>query len=627
MRVSGAAIRVWPDARRDRVREAFSMSARLVALLALLGLAGGLVLHVLGIDAPAHLAWAATTALLLVPLTVSVARTLLRGDLGVDAIALVSMAGALALGEYLTGAVIALMLAGGNALEEVANRRARRELSALVERAPRTALVHRGGSVEEVAVDAVGRGDVVLVRAGEVVPVDGLVVSEEAVVDESALTGEPLPVTVHRGGQVRSGTTSAGTAFELRALRPAAESAYAALVRLVQQAGSERAPFVRMADRYAAFFLPLTAVTAGAAWAASGDPVRALAVFVVATPCPLILAAPIALMSGLSRAARAGIVVKGTGAIERLGKARTVLLDKTGTLTLGRPELADIASLDSLPEDEALRLAASLDRLSAHPLAAALVAGAEQRGLELSLPDSAEEMLGHGIEGTVDGHQVLVGSARWLEARGVAATVQALDVDAAKVYIAIDGVPAAAVHLEDRVREDAGDLVPSLRRAGIEHIALVTGDKPAVAERIADELGIERVYAEQTPEQKLELVRALQAQPALRNVVMVGDGINDAPALALADVGIAMGTLGATVSSETADAVILVERVNRVADAVLVGRRALAIARQSVLLGLGASFVAMGFAAAGFLPPVMGALTQEVIDVGVILNALRALRG
>ena len=588
------------------------MSARLLALLALLGVAGGLLLHVLGLDAPAHLAWAATTALLLVPLTISVTRTLLRRDVGVDAIALVSMAGALALGEYLAGAVIALMLAGGNALEEVANRRARRELSALVERAPRVALVRRDDRAEEVAIGEVDRGDIVLVRAGEVVPVDGLVLSEEAVIDESALTGEPLPVTVHRGGPVRSGTASSGGAFELRALRPAAESAYAALVRLVQQAERERAPLVRLADRYAAFFLPATALIAGAAWVVSGDPVRALAVFVVATPCPLILAAPIALMSGLSRAARAGIVVKGAGAIERLGKARTVLLDKTGTITLGHPELADVASLD---------------RLSAHPLAAAVVSGAEQRGLELSLPESAEETLGHGIEGIVDGHNVLVGSARWLQAHEVTAAEQALDGGAAKVYVAIDGSAAAVILLDDRLREDAPALLPSLREAGIEHTALVTGDKPAVAERVAGELGIERVYAEQTPEQKLEIVRALQAQPNLRNVVMVGDGINDAPALALADVGIAMGTIGATVSSETADAVILVERVDRVADAVRIGRRALTIARQSVLIGIGASLVAMGFAAAGNLAPVTGALLQEVIDVGVILNALRALRG
>jgi P-type E1-E2 ATPase len=331
-------------------------------------------------------------------------------------------------------------------------------------------------------------------------------------------------------------------------------------------------------------------------------------------------------MSGLSRAARAGIVVKGAAAIERLAGARTVLLDKTGTITLGHMELADVASVDGLPEDETLRLAASLDRLSAHPLAAALVAGAEQRGLELSLPERAGETPGRGIEGTVDGHRVLVGSARWLESHGVAVD-ESVDGTAARVYVAVDGAAAAVIHLDDRLRDDAALLVPGLREVGIEHTALVTGDKPAVAERIAGELGIERVYAEQTPEQKLEIVRALQAQPGLRNVVMVGDGINDAPALALADVGIAMGTIGATVASETADAVILVERVDRVTDAVRIGRRALAIARQSVLLGLGASLVAMGFAAAGFLPPVMGALLQEVIDVGVILNALRALRG
>ena len=601
------------------------MSARLLALLALVGVVVGIVLHVLGIDAPAHLAWAATTALLLVPLTISVTRSLVRRDVGVDAIALVAMAGALALGEYLAGAVIALMLAGGNALEEIANRRARRELSALVQRAPRTALLLREGRVEEVPVEDVAKGDVVVVRAGEVVPVDGFVVSEEAVVDESALTGEPLPATVPRGGQVRSGTAGVGSAFELQALRPAAESAYAALVRLVRDAESERAPFVRMADRYAAFFLPLTALIAAAAWAVSGDPVRALAVFVVATPCPLILAAPIALMSGLSRAARAGVVVKGAGAIERLGRARTVLLDKTGTLTLGHPVLAGVAPLDGVAPEETLRLAASLDRLSAHPLAAALVAGAEERGLRLSLPESAEETLGHGMEGVVDGRRVLVGSARWLHAHGVTVGDQAVDGATAKVYVAVDGSPAAVILLDDRLREDAATLVPSLRAAGIEHTALVTGDKQAVAERVARELGIERIYAEQTPEQKLELVRALRAQPSLRNVVMVGDGINDAPALALADVGIAMGTIGATVSSETADAVILVDRVNRVADAVRIGRRALSIARQSVVLGLGASLVAMGFAAAGFLSPVAGALLQEGIDVAVILNALRAL--
>ncbi|HSC51478.1 MAG TPA: heavy metal translocating P-type ATPase [Gaiellaceae bacterium] len=616
------------DARaaESRVGRWRANSARLVALIALIAVAAGLVLAGLGHDRPAEWLWAGTTAMLLVPLSWSVLRSLLRGDVGVDAIALVSMAGALALGEYLAGAVIALMLAGGNALEEAANRRARRELTALVERAPRSALVRRGSELLEVQVDDVATDEVVLVRAGEVVPVDGMVVSDEAIVDESALTGEPLPVTVQRGGNVRSGTAAAGSAFELRALRPAAESAYAALVRLVEQTEDQRAPFVRLADHYAIFFLPATMLVAAIAWVISGDPVRALAVFVVATPCPLILAAPIALMSGLSRAARAGVVVKGAGTIEQLGGARSVLLDKTGTVTLGHPELDRVIATDGLPPNETLRLAASLDRLSSHPLAKALVAGAEQRKLQLAIPENVEERFGKGVRGAVDDHRVLVGSAGWLRSHGIEPRLP-VDVDGgdAKVLVAVDDHLAGIALIGDRLRADSSELVPRLRAAGVRHVALVTGDKQAVADAIGERLGVDRIYAEQTPEQKLEVVRAVHERPDLRGVVMVGDGINDAPALALADVGIAMGSGGATVSSETADAVVLVDRVDRVADAIRISRRALFIARQSVLAGIGLSLLAMGFAAAGYLQPVEGALLQEAIDVGVILNALRAL--
>jgi cation transport ATPase len=410
---TGARLR---ESRAGRIR---GNSRGIVALVALGAVAAGLGLSTLDEHSPAEFLWAATTAMLLIPLTWSVLGSLLRRDVGVDAIALVSMAGALALGEYLAGAVIALMLAGGNALEESANRRARRELTTLVERAPRSALVRRGEELIDVPIDEVAADEVVLVRAGEVVPVDGMVVSDEAIVDESALTGEPLPVTVHRGGNVRSGTAAAGTAFELRALRPAAESAYAALVRLVEKAEEQRAPFIRLADRYAIFFLPATMLVAGIAWAISGDPVRALAVFVVATPCPLILAAPIALMSGLSRAARAGVVVKGASTIEQLGLARSVLLDKTGTVTLGHPELDRVIATNGLPPEEILRLAASVDRLSSHPLANALVAGAEQRHLPLAIPEEVEERFGKGVRGRVGDHRVLVGSATWLRSHGV----------------------------------------------------------------------------------------------------------------------------------------------------------------------------------------------------------------
>jgi heavy metal translocating P-type ATPase len=609
------------------------VSNRLLAAGVLAAIGAGGLLHLASEPEAGDAVWAVATAVVLVPLAWSVGKSLLRGDVGVDAIALVAMAAALVLGEYLAGAVVGLMLAGGNALEDYAAGRARRELSTLVARAPRIAHRRRGDLVEEVPVEQLLVGDQVVVRGGEVVPVDGIVASAEAVLDESALTGEPLPVSCKRGAPVRSGSANAGEAFELRATRPASESAYAAIVRLVRQAESQKAPFVRMADRYAAVFLPVTLAVAGLAWGLSGDPVRALAVLVVATPCPLILAAPVAILAGVSRAARAGVIVKGGAAVEQLGEAQTVVLDKTGTLTLGLPEIERLVIFDGLDPDETLRLAASLDQLSAHSLAEALVHGAQRRGLALSFPEAVEEGPGQGAEGIVDGRRVAVGSAAWLRARGYEVpdgAVARLDAEngagSGKVLVGVEGRLAAAVILADHLRPDARGLVDGLREAGISYVAMATGDRAAVAEEIGREVGVDRVYADQTPEEKLELVRSLQSDGLLRPVVMVGDGVNDAPALALADVGIAMGAAGATVASETADAVILVDRVERVADAVRIGRRSLAIARQSVLAGIGLSLVAMVFAALGYIPPVFGALLQEAIDVAVILNALRALR-
>jgi heavy metal translocating P-type ATPase len=608
------------------------MIRRLLALAALAGVLVGGVLRLLGEVGVAEAVWAASTALMLVPLTWSVARTLWRRDVGVDAIALVAMVSALATGEYLAGAVVAVMLAGGNALEEYAAGRARRELTKLLERAPRIAHRRREGAVEEVPVDALRPGDVVVVRAGEVIPVDGVAVGV-AVVDEAALTGESLSISYAAGGEVRSGSANAGEAFDLRATRLAAESAYAAIVRLVREAETQRAPFVRLADRYAAFFLPLALVIAGLAWAASGDAVRFVAVMVVATPCPLILAAPIALISGVSRAARRGVIVKGGGVIEQLGRARTVLFDKTGTLTLGHPALERVVVFDGTGPDELLRLAASLDQLSAHVLAEALVHAAQDRGLVLSSPSDVEEGRGQGIGGLVDGRSVAVGSSAWLRERGYAGAEEAargLDANSdpgkAKILVGVDGKLAGAIMMGDSLREDARALVGRLRSAGVRHIAVVTGDRAAVAEEVGRQIGADRVYAEQSPEGKLDIVRALRDEPELTPVVMVGDGVNDAPALALADVGIAMGTAGATVASETADAVIMADRIDRVIEAIQIGRRSLAIARQSMIAGIGLSLVAMAFAAAGLITPVAGALLQEAIDVAVIANALRALR-
>ena len=605
--------------------------ARTLTALALLGIATGAALHLADRPAAGDVAWAATIATILVPLTWSVARTVLRGNVGVDSIALVAMVGALARGEYLAGAVVALMLSGGNALESAAGRRARRELTELVARAPTVAHRRVGDRLEEVPVARIEPGDVVVVRAGEVVPVDGLVVGGEAVLDEAALTGESLPVTHERGKGIRSGTTNAGEAFEVEATRPASESAYAALVRLVAAAERQRAPFLRLADRYAGFFLPVTLAVAGFAWAISGDPVRALAVVVVATPCPLILAAPVAIVSGISRCARAGIVVKGGTAIEQLGAARTVLLDKTGTLTLGTPEVDEVAPLGRIASDDLLRLAASVDQLSAHVLGEALVHHAEAKGLRLALPTEVVEDPGQGVEGRVDGHRVAVGSAAFLRRRGYSlpapASANGGDDGRAVILVGIDGALGGTIAMADHLRAGADRTVAELRAAGVGHVALVSGDHAPVAEAIGRTVGVDEVYAEQSPEQKLEVVSALRADPGRAPVVMVGDGINDAPALAIADVGIAMGTAGATASSETADVVIMADRIDRVPQAVRIGRRSLGIARQSVIAGMGMSIAAMGFAAAGHLAPVAGALLQEGIDVAVILNALRALRG
>jgi heavy metal translocating P-type ATPase len=390
---------------------------------------------------------------------------------------------------------------------------------------------------------------------------------------------------------------------------------------------------VRLADRYAAGFLPLALAVAGGAWAASGDSMRFLAVMVVATPCPLILAAPIAFIAGVSRAARRGVIVKSGGVIERLGEARSVLFDKTGTLTVGLPGVERVVSFNGVDSDELLRLAASVDQMSAHVLAEALVHDAEARGVALISPEEVQEGRGQGVEGMVEGRRVAVGSSSWLRSRGyVGAEKAARELDdrdrsgMARILVGVDGVLAGAVLMGDRVRTDAGQLVDKLHAAGVRHVAVATGDRAAVAHAVGEALGVDHVYAEQSPEGKLALVRALHANPALQPVVMVGDGVNDAPALALADVGIAMGAAGGTVSSETADAVIVLDRIDRVVDAVEIGRRSLRIARQSVLAGIGLSLVAMAAAAAGLIAPVFGALLQEAIDVAVIANALRALR-
>lgn len=622
-------------ARRLEPRALVDHRAPILAALALGTIVVGGVLHALGHGGVGNDVWTAVVALLAAELALEVLYTVVvHHNMGVDTIALVAMVGSLALGDELVGLVVGLMFSGGAALEDFASTRARRELTALVQRAPKFAQLRVGEQIERVPIEQVHAGDVVMVRAGEVIPVDGTLASDEAVIDTSALTGEPLPVRITAGDSVLSGTSNAATPFDVRAERTASESAYAALVRLVSQAQTDRAPFVRMADRYAGFFLPATLLIAGVAWAASGDAIRALAVVVVATPCPLILAAPIAFFCGLSRTARSGVIVKGAGAIERFGHARSVLFDKTGTLTVGAPAVREVVPTDGFDASDVLALAASADQSSAHVLAEALVRAASQAKLSLTAPLEVTEDPGQGIEALVDGRRVAVGSRTYLGQRGVdqdelrsAIALSGHGSGEAHVLVGVDGQLAGVIVMADELRPEATKVVARLRAKGVRHVGLVSGDRRSVADRVGQELDVDHVYAEQTPEQKLQVVEALRADPNLRPVIMVGDGVNDAPALALADAGIAMGAGGATISSETADAVITVDRIDRVADAVDAGHRSVAIARQSVLAGMGLSIVAMVVAAFGYLPPLAGALLQEGIDLAVILNALRARSG
>ncbi len=601
----------------------------LVFLACALGLLSGSVLWLLGSAEPAAWAWVIGSVPAVAVLLLGVLAALRRHEAGVDVLALVSIGGALLLHQELTAAVIALMLSGGSLLESLAERRAGREMTALLARAPRSAHCYRDGALVEVALSEVGAGDRLLVRHGEVVGVDGTALTERVVLDESALTGESLPVTHQRGATLRSGSVNAGDAFEMRATVTAAESTYSGIVKLVEAAQHARAPATRLADRYAMGFVPLSLGLAAIAWIISGDPLRALAVVVVATPCPLILAVPVAIVSAISRCAQRGVLVKGGAALEALAGAGTVFLDKTGTLTGGRAELIGIDNAGTVDDDELLRLVASLEQMSQHVIAGAVVAAAHARVAALSVPDNVTESPGAGVQGTVDGLHVVVGSYEYVsEAATLPPSVRALldrtSVDGTAVVLAVlDGKYAGALLLADQLRAETPRVLRLLRAAGVERIVMLTGDRREVAETVAIGVGVDEVLAEQSPADKLAAIEAARSSGP---TVMVGDGVNDAPALAAATVGVAMGARGATASAEAADIVLLADRLDRLAEALHIARRARRIALQSVFAGMGFSVLAMLFAAAGFLAPLYGALLQEVIDVGVIVNALRVLR-
>ena len=601
---------------------------RALIAIALAGLVVGALAWANGNSDLANWCWATGTLPVVTVLFFSMLRDFLAGRFGVDSIAFISMAAALLLGQNLAGIIIAIMYAGGNVLEDFAIARAERDLRSLIDRAPRLAHRRVGSTIEDVPIDQVAVGDNILVRGGEIVPVDGVILSHSATMDEAALTGEPIPVSRQVGELARSGSLNAGDSFEIRASTIASESTYAGIVRMVSAAQTAKSPFIRMADRYALLLLPITLAIAAGAWVFSNDPVRALAVMVAATPCPLILAAPVAFIAGVAQAARRGILIKGGGPLEALAHTRTVVFDKTGTLTIGGARLVAIEAAPGHSADEILQIAASLEQASHHVVAAAIVDAATARGLKLAIPAKAHETMGSGLEGVIDGRAVRVGSHQMVcgshkpEAWALRVLRRAAWRSALSVFVAVEGQLIGVILLADELRRDTPRAVQSLRTAGVSRIVMVTGDRADAAETIGAALDLDAVLAEREPADKVDAVTTEQRQSP---TAMVGDGINDAPALAAANVGIAMGARGASASSEAADVVILVDRLDRVAEAFSIALRTRGIALQSILAGMTLSGVAMGFAAVGLLPPIAGALTQEVIDVVVILNALRAL--
>jgi heavy metal translocating P-type ATPase len=559
---------------------------------------------------------------------IGMVRDVLRGHVGLDVLAVVAMVATLAVGEYVASLVIVLMLAGGEALEDYAGRRAKRELTALLDRSPQVAhvLVHPHSDSDEVqdaAADDVEVGDVLLIRPAEVVPVDGVLLSEKGSFDESSLTGESLPVHRSAGDEVLSGAVNGPRAVRIRAVRRSADSQYQQIVALVQQAQDDRAPTVRLADRFAIPFTAVSLVIAGAAWGLSGDPTRFAEVLVLATPCPLLIAAPVAFLGGLSRAAKTGVIVKGGGVVEQLARVRSAAFDKTGTLTEGRPDLVAVDPAEGFDADELLALAASAEQYSSHVLADGIRRAAAARRIPLRPAVRASEAATNGVTAVIDGRTVLVGKPAYVASVAPDTVRRDISTGEAAAYVAVDGRFAGVLVLADDPRPEASAVVSWLREHGVERVTMLTGDARATADAVAHAVGIDDVHAELLPPEKVHLAGQMRPRP----VLMVGDGVNDAPVLAAADIGIAMGAKGSTAAGDAADAVILTDSLAKVADAVSIGKHTLRVAYTAIWIGIAMSIVLMLIATTGAIPAVAGALIQEGVDLATILYALRALTG
>jgi heavy metal translocating P-type ATPase len=579
-------------------------------------------------------------------LAVGMARRLAGGQFGIDILAVTAIVSTVLVGEYVASMIVVLMLAGGTALEDYAAGRAKGELTALLERVPQTAHRERNGSPaagthtagthtagppaagtptesqhEDVAAADVEIGDILLVRPGEVVPLDGVLLSDSGSFDESSLTGESLPVERTAGDGLMSGSLNGEAAVRMRVTARMEDSQYSRIVALVKEAAESKAPMVRLADRYAVPFTALAYFLGAVGWIISGSPERFAEVLVVATPCPLLIAAPVAFLGGMSRAAHSGVIVKYAGVLEQLSRIKTAAFDKTGTLTYGRPSLLRIRTAGPLAEDEVLQLAASAEQYSSHVLAASVVEAARNRALPFAAATEATEFATHGVRARFDGQDVVVGKPAFVAEWASGVVEAGLASGELAIYVGAGGKFVGALVMSDPIRKETRRTLADLKALGVRRTVMLTGDALATARHIADEAGLTDVRAECLPRDKVEAVRSLPDRP----VMMVGDGVNDAPVLAVADVGIAMGARGSTAAGESADVVIILDDLSKVGTAVRIGQRTVQVALQSIWIGIGLSVALMLAAAAGYVPAIAGALSQELVDLATILNALRSL--
>jgi heavy metal translocating P-type ATPase len=558
----------------------------------------------------------------LIPILIDMIKDLRNGSYGVDILAATAIGFSVVLGEYWAAIVIVLMYTGGTALEDFAEHRAKSELDALLKRAPRKATVIRKNKTIEVSVDEINVGEKILIKAGDMVPVDAQVIDGTASFDESSLTGESLPQTKEINDSLLSGSINLDGPVTAKATAIAADSQYQQIIKLVKAASQSKAPFVRLADRYSIPFTFLAYAIATGAWVVSGQAVRFLEVIVVATPCPLLLAAPIAVISGMAKSSRYGIIVKTGKSLERFAETKTIAFDKTGTLTKGILKVESINTLNGFKKDEVLGLAAALEQNSDHPVANAIVNSAKNQGIKVAKAKHVKEISGRGLIAQLKGKHITIGRLSLLEEEGVEIKSSQLKSSHSNssVFVAVNGVLAGEITLSDEIRAESNHTLARLKQLGIKEFIMVTGDNKKVASNISKQLGIDHVHAEALPADKLSIIDHAKHHP----LAFVGDGVNDAPILTAADVGIALGARGSTAASESADVVIMLDDLGRVATGLEIAKKTFSIAKQSVLIGIGLSVLLMLVFATGKFTALTGAIVQEFVDVIVIFYALRA---